>query len=83
VFVVDRGRWRGLNGVIGWTWNWRHVWTSCWYIDTRLRHSLYGRDNWRRNRSRDRKRNLYPTAFTFSLGFGLIVSIRAGKMVSI
>jgi len=44
---------------------------------------LYVRDNWRRSRSRDRKRNLYSTAFTFSLGFELIVSIWTGKMVSI
>jgi len=44
---------------------------------------LYVRDNWRRGRGR--KRNLYPTilAFAFTLGFELVASIRADKMVSI
>jgi hypothetical protein len=43
---------------------------------------LYVRDNCHRSRSRDRKRNLCPTAFAFSLCFELVVSIQAGKMIS-
>ena len=79
--VIDCGRGLRLNGVIGWTWNWRHVWTGYWCVNTGSRRSLCIRDIWRR--SRDRRRNLCPTAVAFPLTLSFDLSIRADTIVSI
>lgn len=80
-FTVDRWTGRRLNGVIGRPWNWRHVWTGYWRVDTGSRRSLRVGYSW--GRSWGRSRDLHPAAIAFPLSLGFVLSTRTETTVSI